>query len=322
MNSIKERILNEIQNNVNVFIKVSPIQYRIRCPFCGDSQKNLNEGHLYIKCSSDPIEPLLFNCFKCNTSGKITQNFLDRLNIKFDDKFEIESNIFNKISSYKKTDINIITGTPLMNSKQTRYIGNRLGNIFTKEDFEKFKIVWNIETLLPYISNIKVKHILPTNNDSISFLSDDKSTLITRFFSDEYPRWKKIKLFSSNNKTFYTIKNTLDLFTKDEITVNIAEGIFDVMSIYKNFNTGDNSIYLAVLGSDYESGIEYIIKHGIIGKNVNIKIYLDSNINEKFEKPKLKVLKWLFNKITILKNIEYEDIGTSIDNIKLIEYEI
>lgn len=322
MNNIKQKIIDEIKNNVDIFYPVPPIRYRIRCPFCGDSQEDPRDAHLYLKCSFDPNEPIVYKCFKCNSKGKVTQWFLNKLNIKLNGLSELENQVFNKISSIKKIDVDIITGPPIINSNQSRYIEKRLGRGFTIEDYDRFKIIWDMNAVIPYITDMRIKNTLPSNWNSISFLSDEKSTLLTRFFSDEDPRWKKTKLFSLESKSFYTIKSTLNLFTKDQIVVNIGEGVFDVLSIYKNFNDGDNSVYIAVLGSDYESGVEYAINKGFIGDNVILKIYIDSNIDERVIQHQMKKYKWLYNKIYVYKNIQAEDFGYPIEKIKPIIYKV
>ena len=85
----KHEVLGEIRNSVSIFKEVNSNQYRIRCPICGDSQKNLESAHCYIKCSYDQNEPLLFHCFLCNSSGIVNKSFLDKLGIK--------SNIYSAI---------------------------------------------------------------------------------------------------------------------------------------------------------------------------------------------------------------------------------
>ena len=64
---------------------ISSIRYRIRCPICGDSQKDFKDSHCYIKCSDDPNEPLLYKCFLCNAKGMVNEDFLKMLQIKGDD---------------------------------------------------------------------------------------------------------------------------------------------------------------------------------------------------------------------------------------------
>lgn len=322
MDDIKHRIINEIEKHVDVFTKVSAIQYRIRCPICGDSQKNPKDAHCYIKCSYDPNEPLLFNCFKCNAGGRVTGSFLKKLGIDSDLIGTIDNQRYNRIWSIKKVDIDIITGKPVLSSLQAKYIENRLGAGFTEDDYDRFRIVWDMNPVYSYITNQRVKNTMPNNFNSISFLSDDKSVMLTRYFDDCGDRWRKIKLFPSENRAFYTIKSTLDLFTKDTIEVNIAEGIMDVLSIYKNFNGGENSVFISTLGSDYIGGIDYAIGKGLIGYNVVIKIYVDNDIDTRVLKMKLKKYKWLFNRIYIYENIKSKDVGVKIDKIKLIESRI
>jgi len=322
-NTMKQQILDEIRNHSTVFRKVNNIQYRIRCPICGDSQNDPTDSHCYIKCDfNNPSEPLLFNCFKCNKGGKVTSKFLKLLGVKSEVVDSIDNQRFNRIGSIKHKDINLITGVPVMDSQQVKYINDRLGPGFTFEDYDKFKIVWDMNTVYPYASSARIRNIMPSNNDSVSFLSDDKSVLLTRAFYDEEGRWRKLALFNSDNKSFYTIKALINIFTSENLIVNIAEGVLDVLSIYKNFNDGENSAFIATLGSDYISGVEYAIAKGFIGSNVIIKVYIDSDVNESSIKAQLKKYKWLFNSIYIYKNIKGKDVGVPIDKIKLVEQKI
>lgn len=321
VNDIKHQIIDDIEKKVDVFYKVSSTQFRIRCPICGDSQKNPRDAHCYIKCSYDPIEPLLFNCFKCNAGGRVTGEFLDKLGVSQALTKNIDNQRFNKIRSILNVETNIVTGNPILDSPQARYIESRLGNGFTFDDYDRFKIVWDLNVIYPFITDRRVKNSMPSNLDSISFLSDDKSVLLVRYFRDSDPRWRKIKLFPTENRAFYTIKSTIDLFTKNRIVVNIAEGIMDVLSIYRNFND-ENSVFIATLGSDYIGGIDYVIAKGLIGYNVILKIYIDSDINEKSLKYRLKKYKWLFEEILVYKNIKSKDVGVIVDKIKLVESKI
>lgn len=326
-NEDKLEIVKEIEKNVDVFYKVNKIQYRIRCPFCGDSRKNPKDAHCYIKCSDDPSEPLLYHCFlaNCNSNGIVNSRFMRKLGIISRDVIEkvdkLGNIVYNRIPSLKETNINIILGNPDMKSPQAKYIEQRLGTGFTFDDYDKFSIVWDMKLIYPYISDVSVKNTLPSNNNSISFISSDKSLMLTRYFSDDGSRWRKIKLFKSSDRSFYTIKVPIDIFTKEDITINIAEGIIDVLSIYRNFSC-DNSVYIATIGSDYISGIEYAISKGLIGTNVNIKLYIDSDINESLLNRRVKKFKWLFNSIKIYKNIKKKDVGVHIDDIKLVDIKV
>ncbi|MCM1234017.1 MAG: hypothetical protein NC489_28265 [Ruminococcus flavefaciens] len=328
MNDIKQQIIDEIQRKVTVFKPVPPIRYRIRCPYCGDSQKDPRDAHCYIKCSPDPTEPLQFKCFLCNRKGRVRKDFLDLLGVDPNLSEQIDNQRYKRISIFRSSDIKLITGEPNLSSPQVRYIENRLGPGFKLEDYEKFKIIWDIPSLMEDIwafANIRDKlndqrilNSMPNNRDSISFLSDDKSMILNRSFYDNC-RWRKIKILPNDDTSFYTIKTTLDIFTKDEIVVNIAEGIFDVLSIYRNFSDSPNSVHIATLGSDYTSAINYAISKGFVGSNVIIKIYYDSNIDGKKLAAQLRQFKWIFGGIYLYRNILGKDVGVKIDEIKLVE---
>ena len=322
MSDIKHQILSEIERNVDVFRKVNNIQYRIRCPICGDSQKNPKDAHCYIKCSDDPAEPLLYNCFKCNSGGIVNEEFLSKLGINKSLSSQLSKQRYSKIVTIKKMNIDIVTGSPILNSPQTRYIENRLGQGFNYDDYERFKIIWNMNEIRKHISDQRILNTLPSMNDSISFISDDRSCILIRSFYDDESRWRKVKILNTNSKSFYTIKSTLDLFTSEMITVNIAEGIMDILSIYKNFNDGINSVYIAALGSDYISALDYMMMKGFVGENIVVKIYVDSDIDVKSLKYRLKKYKWLFDKIIIMENIRFKDVGVTIDKIKLVEINV
>lgn len=320
MNDIKHDVLNEIRNNVSLFKPVNNIQYRIRCPICGDSQKNIEDAHCYIKCSYDLNEPLLYHCFLCNSSGIVNKYFLDKLGVKSKYISQLDNTKHNTITRIKNNNIDIITGEP-KRSKQTNYIEERLGSGFTISDYNKFKIIWDMNNIFQYINSNRVRNAIPNNIDSVTFLSDDKCTLLTRSFTDDNGRWNKLRIIPGESQSFYTIKSMINLFTDKIITVNIAEGVFDVLSIYKNFTDDySNSAFVAVLGSDYIAGLKYMIAKGFIGNNINVKIYIDSNIDERALIKDLKQYKWLFNQISVLRNIKGKDVGVRIEDIQLSEH--
>lgn len=307
----KFEILKEIENSVQVFYPAGLNEYRIRCPFCGDSQKNFKSAHMYLKCSRDETEPIIYHCFKCNKSGKLNNDFLKLLNIKV----EIDENNFinNRLFNFKNHKIDL--SNELIQSS-INYIKYRLGDGLTQDDYLKFRII-SLENLKEIFKNKRIVNTLPTDNDVISFITEDNSTIIMRSLFDNKYRWRKIELFNDGVQV-YTIKTQLDLFTKNEIEIHITEGIFDAISAYKNFRT-KNSIFIAVLGSDYKKGINYCIDKGIIGSNIIIKLYLDQDINENKIKKEIKSLKWIFGEIHFYKNAVDHDLGVTFDKIKLIE---
>ena len=323
MNDVKQQILEEIRANVDVFRHRGGDEYSIRCPLCGDSQTDPRDSHCYIKCSYDPNEPIWFKCFKCNAGGRVGPWFLKKLNLKQDVINMLDNGRYSKLTVTGESLVKIATGNPIMNSPQVKYIEDRLGPGFTFEDYERFKIIWDTNNVLEYITNDRVRNSFPSNETTVSFLSDNQSVVLNRtFFNGDESQWKKITLFKNSSKAFYTIKTPINLFTLDDVVVNIAEGIFDILSVYKNFNDCDNSAFIATLGSDYISAVNYAVAKGIVGRNVELRIYIDNGINEKQLRYGLKRFKWLFKSIKIFRNIKSKDIGVPVNEIKLTEYRV
>lgn len=314
----KQIVMDTIRNSVPVFKKRTPTQWSVRCPYCGDSKKNPNDSHCYIKWTMDD-SPLLFNCFLCNTSGVVDKKFLDLIGVKKDLSELVAFNRSNRIPSIQNKSVDIIAGDVDMNSKQVKYIEHRLGPGLTLEDYSKFRILANIENVVPYVSSDKIRNSLPSNMDSVSFLTNDKTVILTRLFEDGDIRWKKLRIIPNEGKSFYVIQSSFDLFTNEEITINIAEGIIDVISIYKNFNDHGPALFIAALGSDYIDALIYSVNLGVIGKNVRVNIYMDADQNQKRLMSELKKYRWLYNGIFVYRNVLSKDVGVRIENIKLEE---
>lgn len=320
-NNVKMRMMTEIENKSNMFKKLSNVQYRIRCPFCGDSSKRPTDAHCYIKCDlSNPDEEIKYNCFLCNKGGSNVYKLLKALDADSDILDLVSYSLNNRIGSIKTSNINVMTSNPIMDSPQVRFINERLGYGLTYDDFARFRIIWDMNEIVKYITDVRKLNTLPNNTNRINFLSDNKSMIMSRSFIEDAKesQWRKINLFQ-NSKSFYVIQSTLDIFTADVIVINIAEGILDILSAYKNFNDGPNSVFISSLGSNYISALNYMMMKGFVGKNINVNIYIDHGINEKLLISEIKRFKWIFGKIRILKNVRYKDIGVTPDKIKLVE---
>ena len=294
-NNTKNMIMNEIEHRAILFKKKSNVQYTIRCPFCGDSNKNLRDMHCYIKCDyMNPDEPIKYNCFLCNRGGTNISKLLKAMGADPNIINMAASNINNRIELIKSSNINVITDNPDMDSPQVDFINKRLGKGLTYEDFAKFRIIWDMSQIRQFITDVRKLNTLPTNRDRINFISDNKSMILSRSLQEDgsESQWRKI---------------------------NIAEGVLDIISAYKNFNTGDNSVYIASLGSNYISALNYLILKGFIGKNINVVIYIDHNIDKKSLFNDIKRYKWMFKRIKVYENIKYKDIGVMIEKIKLRE---
>ena len=75
---IKQSIIEALKT-LPYFRQVNNAEFRVRCPFCGDSIKNLNTGHMYIHINLEDNYPAVFNCFICNEHGVVSADVLSAL---------------------------------------------------------------------------------------------------------------------------------------------------------------------------------------------------------------------------------------------------
>ena len=158
---------------------------------------------------------------------------------------------------------------------------------------------------------------MPNNLDSISFLTHDNGMILSRGFN---PRDKWIKKKIIDTQSFYTISEEIDIFTDLPIYISIGEGIFDVLSAYRNFREkiGYN-VFIAALGPEYWKAMEFGVAMGLVGSNINVIVYADADRNLELLNTELKKYKRIFGSIKIRMNLKSKDIGVPRDQILLTE---
>ena len=72
---VKKLMIQTLYNMSDYIKQVDGVEYRVRCPYCGDSQKNLNTGHLYIRIDPEDNYPMMYNCFRCGQHGIVDEDF-------------------------------------------------------------------------------------------------------------------------------------------------------------------------------------------------------------------------------------------------------
>jgi hypothetical protein len=337
--------LYEKQRNGEYFKKVHEGQYRMRCPFCGDTQKNMNEGHLYLKIDLDNDYNIAYNCFKCGEfSSYITEELLELIGCDNSLKNEL-LNMKRTSKKYKKealiVDFDFKLPDITIMPEKLNYISNRLGKKFTKEEFENMKVITSLYDFLA-MNRIKDR---PFNNyvlnmiqrDYVGFMTNGNSHILFRDVTNKNKiSWIKYPITkdSNLNRVFYTIKqNPIDILTKEEITINLSEGVFDCIGVANHFDyLSDNTMNIAVGGSKYSSMISFLINLGLVGDNITINIFADND--ETFNKDKknrnkvyptsfqflhsvLKKYRPLFKKINLYHNVKTKDYGVKKENIIL-----
>jgi len=282
--------------------------------------------------------PFRFHCFKCETSGVLNSESLRDLGIYNTDlsialitanKTYKQYSGIQQISFKRKSLLN----TPVNSDaafRSVNYFNSRYKSSFSNEDLtSKFKVVTDAYEFF------KENSISPPKGQyefdkAIGFISADSSHIIFRDISGtQEKRYYNLNLIGDfgigSISKMYTISNNIDAM-KDEMTLVISEGIFDIIGVYKHFYNGlseNNMIFAAACGKAYNAVILNYIHMGFL--NLNIIIYSDADVDISFyEKLKENSPYLKFSKITIYYNSLYDpetgfgkDYGVPVDEIKL-----
>lgn len=273
----------------------------MRCRYCDDS-RNRKSAHMYIKL---PIDDSLsiFNCFKCHTSGVVTHDKLVQWGAVVDTdtliKFANYNSIVSKMAKNRKfvdrqvykLDNTFISDTPLAQAK-LRYINKRLGLGLTYNDLIDNKITLGLKDILSsnHINNL-TRHpniIEQLDQGFIGFISQDNAFINMRNLIQGKVgksidlRYVNYNIFGKfeNTMRYYTLPTTIDLCRTDRIKIHVAEGPFDILSIFYNLRGAnkDNSIYSSILGSSYINICKHFI-NTLKLVNIELHVYIDADIS-------------------------------------------
>lgn len=342
----KEKFLESLYEHNRVKPTFDRKEYRTRCPYCGDSD-NPDHVHFYLKVDLTDNSGIVGHCFKCECGGPLDKEMITLLGL--DESLINELDSFNKntVKTDKKNFIGEETQFFFDYSIPTEidrlklsYVENRIGVKFTNEDISDMKIVFSLYDFMN-ANNIKLKYderVLNTiDRYYIGFLSSGNSYLLCRNVTDKEFKYKDSKLSnwiklplskeSSSCKCFYSISTPVDILTKDDITVNVTEGVMDILSIYYNLGySSSNTMNIAVTGKYYEQILLYLLSLGIVGSNVTLNIFADNDeeFNKKAKNPttpeyfkqKLGKIFHLYGHVNLYYNTYRKDFGYPKDKIK------
>lgn len=344
---VKENFISNLFSRGVYTRKVSNVEYVTRCPFCGDSN-DPSHGHFYIHIDLDKNTNMVFNCFKCSTSGVVTKDVCKRLDI---DDLNILSGVSTlnktaeKIDKLSTTD-NILKFDYDIPDKykmdwKIMYIKNRLQIPLNESDLRKIKVV---TSLYDFLNLNKIKKLTCENWQAdmiekyyIGFVSYGNGYILFRDVTGKMNiPWLKYPITeeSREGRAFYTVGARIDPYTNDEININLCEGVMDAISVCYNLGyNGDNNLNIAVAGKFYEGILRYVISLGLFGDNVRVNIFADNDekFNKKnkgkdttldFYKKLFKHSKLLFKSVKVFYNIKQKDCGYPKSEIILKEYRI
>lgn len=340
----KERFINALYNRDGPVPKhPNPTQYVIRCPYCGDSS-DLSKAHFYIKINLDDNSPIVYKCFRCpdDTQGIMTKDVMERIGIE-DQNLKNEISLVNATSD--RADKKNINGKEMVffdyqlpeleECRKLEYIRDRLGVNISLDEFQDLKVITSLKKFLK-LNKIKSLTCADTiaymyERDYVGFLSHGNSYIFFRDITNQNQlSWVKYPITerSRGTRSFYSINSEIDIYTNQQITVNLSEGVFDCLGVYYHvMESTKNVINIAVTGRYYEFIIYYLINLGVVGSNVTINIFSDND--QMFGKKETKStsieyysyvfrnFKYLFKNIFVYINEIGKDCGVRKEQISL-----
>ena len=275
----------------------------VRCPYCGDS-KDLKHAHLYISVPQNADEISLYQCKRCPAKGIVSDEFLRRIGCN-DSNTLIEINKHNndvtkkpKYATMKNIDIYPLKNTFISdndwNKSKLDYINNRIGSNFTFKDLLDLKIVLNLYDLINQnrLQLTRYENICNAlNTYFIGFISYDNAYCTMRRICNEgvvykgidkrYVNYNLLNKFDSS-KDFYVIPTRINVEDPTPVRIHIAEGAFDVLSIFYNLNKCNNyqNIYISASGKSYLQALNFILSEtGIV--NYEVHMYPDNDVTDR-----------------------------------------
>ena len=188
--------------------KVSDVNIRTRCPYCGDSVKNQNTGHFYIRISPNDNLPILYNCFRCPAKGILDKETIEMLDITDQELLNGASKVAktsDKNSSMNPDRPAIIFNYELpkeYDRRKIEYIENRLGRKFSEQELEDCKVITSLRAFLVKndIHTITTKPEVARYLESsfVGFVTSTGTQILFRNLDqDAKIRWFKYSLLQS-----------------------------------------------------------------------------------------------------------------------------
>ena len=263
-------------------------EVQCRCLYHNDHSQ-----HMYLNIPENG-SAAFFYCHNCGVRGLVTPSKLSEWNI-YDDL--IASLLLENAKEVKVTDkytnktsyilTNHIINDDDCSRVKLAYINKRLGTQLTFDDCTQLKICLNLKDLLyaNRITNLTRAENIVNELDQyfVGFISADNAFVNLRRIIKEGVVYKSIdKRYVNYNifnkydtaERYYTVPTMVNAVSPSRIKLHIAEGPFDILSIYLNVRQREPGIYTSMAGNNYFG----MIKHFILSLklfNIEIHIYPD-----------------------------------------------
>lgn len=238
----------------------------ITCPFPNCDDKNSSHGHLYLS-----IDYPVFNCFKCSECGTLTRllletGFEDEDIIKYISSFIKYNFVKDYFYANKKT-----SKTKLFELKKKILKVNLEWEIKNKNNFTQYKNY--LQNRLGFIDFIDFLIFPTTFNNKLScgFYNSDEEHTLTRILDPKSDVRYNIVI---PNSCYYFQERNFEKYT----SLTLAEGPFDIFSLYLYNHQFKNNFFISVNGKKYSSVLERFIYTDLLIGNYEINIVFDNDV--------------------------------------------
>lgn len=300
---LKHELIKKIRGLPVCIPNSSYTQWTVRCPYCGDSRTS-SHGHFSIKINTNSDDLCVYRCLKCNEAGILSSTTLNDLGIYMNREFSQSVDALNKPSGksdYFRSKPKIYRVPTIIKKSVTKpkldYLQSRIGVEFTSEVIQQSKVILSIVDFLAVNKLSIPDHIDPNminilEENYVGFLSANNNKITFRRITDNSKLLRYYKFtvdpYNTSPNNFYSMKNEIDLLYTGPVNIHIAEGTFDITSIYYNLNrdTSQPHLFFAACGYNFATILKYLIFTGV-NTDMNVFLYSDKDKSD-FEN--LKVL--------------------------------
>lgn len=277
----------------------------INCPLCIKEGRPDSKHHMSV-CLGNDGKPLFYNCFR-NTSHRGILTSQSLLELAWDSPIAVDPLLLEALDNYNKQnnrysrykfkshqnfniDSSYMSNSEL-NEMKRKYICERIGFDLPFEELAKNKIIFSIKELLwrNYINQYTRDERIVEQLDKyfVGFLSNNngsiamRNTVYGKIDLGEFLNFRYIKysVVQGAPAGYYIIPSVCDVTKRIEVV--IAEGQFDILSIFYNLYNGEryNRVYSSIGGNGYLNIIQYFLCDiGLVDPIFHI--YIDNDIKK------------------------------------------
>jgi hypothetical protein len=288
--------LKEVVNHLKTIsksFKESGSEIVIFCPYCDDDKRvNAKQGHLYI-AKNFPV----FNCFRCSSSGTLIR-FLVETGFKDEETL----NYLSQFIKYK------FLPDQYYNKKKVPKLDNLYRDIILKNiDFQQqkpdfFEIYKNY--LKERLGDVDFCEFLITpgfyyNKLTCDFTNSEHELVTQRLVQKLVLHDKEVRYhLNTNNSLYFFQEKNFEKYNN----IVMAEGVFDITSLYLYNSDFKNFFFVSVNGKKYISALEKLLIEDLLLGHFTIHLVFDNDVyNYNMYIQRCKFLAQKFNDKVIVK---------------------